>query len=300
MLPDSPRSLQNRLSPAKLNVTLAVNGRRDDGFHRLTSIVAQTEFGDRMDIKWTPAGDASEDHVSFMQADLPPEDNTVVAAMRAFRSTTGLEHGCFSVRVTKHIPSGAGLGGGSSNATTFIQAASELFPELKLPLDWTSALAAIGSDCPLFLSGSPVLMEGRGECIQPLPAPLADRLQGQEVVIFKPTFGIQTAAAFRRLAAIKVYSPHTTAAEMIRSWSDTDAVLPVPLNDFERILPCWLPSLDLVLQRLRACGLDARLSGSGSAVFVAGTEYKCRVAGLFAELQHAWGNCYWYRVTRLK
>src|SRR5690606_35819159 len=98
-------------------------------------------------------------------------------------------------------PAGAGLGGGSGNAVAALRALEKL-SGLQLPPERAHALAAgLGSDCPLFLAGRPVVMRGRGERIDFLPEAAAARLRGRRILLFKPAFGVETPWAYRVLAA---------------------------------------------------------------------------------------------------
>jgi 4-diphosphocytidyl-2C-methyl-D-erythritol kinase len=135
-------------------------------------------------------------------------------------------------------------------------------------------------------------MEGRGERIKELETPLRKGLKGREVLLFKPRFSINTAEAYRRLAQGGYYQDAALVESLLVDWRETRAMLPAPCKDFDRLTEDGLPSLAVVLNRLRQHGLDARMSGSGSACFVMneqpGTESLLR-----EELVKAWGPYYW-------
>jgi 4-diphosphocytidyl-2-C-methyl-D-erythritol kinase len=295
-----PRSIEVPCA-AKVNLSLAVLGPRGDGFHALYSIVAQTDLADRLEVAWDPAGAPDGDSVVIRGARLPAEDNSVRQALRAFRGAAGLRHGAIHACLDKRIPVGAGLGGGSSDAVGALQALRALAPAGEAAVDWTALAAGLGSDCPLFLSDQPVLMEGRGERITPLAAELAGRLRGRSLVLFKPRFGVDTAQAYRRLARGEFYTPAEQAGEILEAWIRSGDPLPPRHNDFERLMAHWMPSLAIVLQRLRdRHGLDARLSGSGSACFVvadAPDEVSLAVDG---EVRRAWGEAHWIVSAKCK
>jgi len=163
-----------RLAPAKLNLTLAVVGRRDDGFHDLHSVFVPLALHDVLTV--APAGTAGSDtlHVSGKDAG-PVEANLVLRAISAARAVIGEGPGRpatppLAARLEKRIPVAAGLGGGSSDAAAAIDAALEawgaadaLDPERRL-----AVAASVGSDAPFFLAGRPALIEGRGERVSPL------------------------------------------------------------------------------------------------------------------------------------
>lgn len=163
-----------RLAPAKLNLTLAVVGRRDDGFHDLHSVFVPLALHDVLTV--APAGTAGSDtlHVTGKDAG-PVEANLVLRAISAVRAAIGEGPGRpatppLAARLEKRIPVAAGLGGGSSDAAAAIDAALEawgaadaLDPERRL-----AVAASVGSDAPFFLAGRPALIEGRGERVSPL------------------------------------------------------------------------------------------------------------------------------------
>jgi 4-diphosphocytidyl-2-C-methyl-D-erythritol kinase len=163
-----------RLAPAKLNLTLAVVGRRDDGFHDLHSVFVPLALHDVLTV--APAGTAGSDtlHVTGKDAG-PVEANLVLRAISAARAAIGEGPGRpptppLAARLEKRIPVAAGLGGGSSDAAAAIDAALEawgaadaLDPERRL-----AVAASVGSDAPFFLAGRPALIEGRGERVSPL------------------------------------------------------------------------------------------------------------------------------------
>ena len=162
-------------SPAKLNLFLAVTQRRADGFHDLVSMAAPLAWGD--ELMTAPAdGFALECDDPAVPAD---ETNLVLKAARAFREATGWRGGA-KFRLTKRVPPWAGLGGGSSNGVTALRALNGLAGN-PLGADALASLAVqLGSDCALFLQNGPVVMRGRGERLEPLPAAAADRRAAAE------------------------------------------------------------------------------------------------------------------------
>ena len=162
-----------RLAPAKLNLTLAVVGRREDGYHVLHSVFAPLGLADRLSL--APAGAAQDTlHVSGFEAG-PTADNLVLRALAAARVLVGGgwpggpgPTPALAARLEKRIPVAAGLGGGSSDAAATLDAALEAWGA-ELDVDARSRLAAgLGSDVPFFLAGGPALVEGRGEQVAPL------------------------------------------------------------------------------------------------------------------------------------
>ena len=162
-----------RLAPAKLNLTLAVVGRRPDGYHALHSVMAPLALADRLSLAPDPSPDA-RDRLRVDGFDTGPDaDNLVLRALdatrRALRPHLAVPPPALAIRLEKRIPVAAGLAGGSSDAAAAIEGALEAWGAGVLSAAERSGLAAsIGSDVPFFLAGGPALVEGRGERVTPL------------------------------------------------------------------------------------------------------------------------------------
>lgn len=277
-------------SPAKINLFLAVTGRRADGYHELVSVVAPVDFGDTLKIEARAGGEFT---LECTDATVPrDESNLVLKAARLFAETAERADGA-AFSLEKRIPMGAGLGGGSSNAVAALRGLNFLAGE---PLD-AAALAAlaarVGSDCALFLPGCPVVMRGRGERVEPLTAEMAARLRGRRMLVFKPGFGIGTPWAYAQLAAAgeKNYLPAAEAEARLAAWR-RDARAPVEavlFNSFERPVFQKFPALPVLCENLAAeFGLAAHLSGSGSACF-AFLPDDVAANAVAARIREAWG-----------
>ncbi|MBL9216619.1 MAG: 4-(cytidine 5'-diphospho)-2-C-methyl-D-erythritol kinase [Opitutaceae bacterium] len=284
-------------SPAKLNLYLAVTGRRADGFHDLVSVAAPLDFGDTLEAR--PGRDGFR-----LECDDPgiPADGTnlVLRAAAAFAAATGWRQPV-DFRLTKRVPAGAGLGGGSSNAVAALRALNELAGG---PLD-AAGLAAVaadlGSDCTLFLAGGPVVLRGRGERVTPLPAAAAARLRGQRVLVFKPSFAIATAWAYGRLAKRGAdYLAAPAAEARLAAWVGSAA--PAGALLFNNLQPAAFEkylALPVLLARLRAeCGVPLQMSGSGSACFAL-TGDGGAVPALAARIRECWGGAAFVQAARL-
>lgn len=276
-------------APAKLNLFLAVTGRRPDGFHDLVSVAAQLNFGDTLRAEKAGSFSLTCDH-----PDVPvDESNLVLKAARAFARMTQWPGGARFV-LEKRIPLGAGLGGGSSNAVAALQALNAL-AGTSLSHEARSALALeLGSDCALFLQAQPVVMRGRGERIAVLPSDAVKRLRGRRVLVFKPDFAIATPWAYAQLAAKAPgsYLDSGAAERTLQSWLD-DANAPAERLLFNNMEPpafTKFPALPVLLEQLRAkFGLQPRMSGSGSACFALLPE-NLDVAPVREAIRGAWGE----------
>lgn len=261
-------STMRLFSPAKVNLLLAVTGKRDDGFHDLVSLVTPLEFGDFIEV--AVSGDAGSIQFTCSESSVPlGADNLVVQAVEAFRRGTGWDLG-LNIHLEKHIPMEAGLGGGSSNAATTLLALNEL-AEKPLEMEALSELAAtLGSDCPLFLHRAPLIMRGRGEQIEHLPAEVSGSLEGQAIAVFKPSIGISTPWAYGVLAGHPSYYADSVAVEnRLESWRKGELSLKDLLhNSFERPVFEKFVAFPTLFDRIRSeLGLHLLMSGSGASCF---------------------------------
>jgi 4-diphosphocytidyl-2-C-methyl-D-erythritol kinase len=158
-----------RLAPAKLNLTLAIVGRRSDGFHALHSVMIPLALADRLSVAVMPSGDDTVHATGFDPG--PPETNLVLRAIRGTRDAvrgSGMATPPLAARLDKQIPVAAGLAGGSSDAAAAIDAALDAWDAELAPERHADLAASLGSDVPFFLVAGPALAEGRGERLTPL------------------------------------------------------------------------------------------------------------------------------------
>lgn len=257
-------------SPAKLNLFLAVTGRRGDGFHDLVSVAAPLDFGDELEARSREQEAGSRFTLECDQPEVPGDGgNLILKAAEAFAAASGWK-GAAHFKLTKRIPMGAGLGGGSSNAVAALRALNELAGH---PLDEAQLepiAARLGSDCVLFLRQEPIVMRGRGERVEALPADAVSRLRGRRVVVFKPSFGISTPWAYGRMIARGTdYLPAAEAEARLAAWVGSGARAEELLfNNMEPAAFEKYVALPLLLARLRRdFGVAAAMSGSGSACY---------------------------------
>ncbi len=241
-------------APAKINLSLEIKGRREDGFHEIETVMAPISLSDRLTIergKSTGGVQFSCDDSSLSKAD----DNLVVRAAKLFREATKIEAGV-EIALEKKIPHGAGLGGGSSDAATTLLGLNELF-ETHLDRNELIELAAqIGSDVPFFILGSAATCRGRGEIVEPTKLPGNFKL-----LLVKPGFGVPTPWAYQSWKSSRKLPGVDYAAQ---NFSDVRFVNDLERPVFEKFvllgyLKTWL--------RLQPEVGAALLSGSGSTVF---------------------------------
>lgn len=287
-------------APAKLNLFLAVTGRRSDGFHDLVSVAAHLDFGDTLHVE--PATGFS---LRCTDPEVPvDETNLVLRAARAFAAATSWSGGA-SFLLEKRIPVGAGLGGGSSDAVAALRGLNRLVePTRRLTEEQLAVTAAtLGSDCPLFLRNGPLVMRGRGDVISPLPDSAVSRLRGRRVLVFKPGFGIATSWSYGRLAAMAPgsYYPAAEAEARLQAWLADSAMAPDELHFNNMEVPAFakfiaLPALFSVLEQ--RFGLRPRMSGSGSACFIFVGE-NADLTSIQAVIRDSWGASAFVAEARL-
>lgn len=286
-------------SPAKINLSLAITGRRADGFHELVSVVSQLRFGDTLRAAKAEAGAGFT--LRCDRPDVPTDGtNLILRAAKKFSEATGWR-GDAEFVLEKRIPVGAGLGGGSSNAVAALRALERLSGVALAPGLRDGIAAELGSDCPLFWRERPVVMRGRGEVIEELPA-AASRLSGRRVLVFKPDFGVATAWAYQALAARPEWYADAAASEAaLAAWrADESAPAEALLaNTLERPVFAKWAALPALLAWLRERhGVVARMSGSGSSCFAL-LAAKQDEAPLIATIRDAWGAGAFVQATEL-
>ncbi len=236
-------------APAKLNLFLHITGRRSDGYHLLQSAFMLIDWCDQLHFALRSDGHISREDLGVA---LPAEDLCVRAA-RALQAATACTLGVH-IGVAKSVPSQAGMGGGSSDAASTLLALNRLW---KTGLS-RSQLAAIGlqlgADVPFFLLGQHAWVEGVGEVLTPLTLPKA------RFAVLKPQAGLDTRAVFAHPLLAR-----NTALAIISGF----AADPFGFghNDLQPVAQMLCPAVGESIDWFSAQGLNARMTGSGSAVF---------------------------------
>jgi 4-diphosphocytidyl-2-C-methyl-D-erythritol kinase len=250
------------LAPAKINVTLEILTRRDDGYHTLRSVMLPIGLYDRIDVR-------SSDVASFRSSDPAlGEANLVERALAAAGVTDAL-----AVELRKEIPVGGGLGGGSSDAAAILRAAMDGAIGAGTGRDWLEIARRLGSDVPFFLAGTGALVEGTGERVTPIGA-----LPDWWVIVARPHASVATADAYRKLderranGAPAPTRPRSESASLAAvdalQRSDFVALGATLVNDFHDLVLEGYPGIARAYAAFQAAGArDALLSGSGSCLF---------------------------------
>jgi 4-diphosphocytidyl-2-C-methyl-D-erythritol kinase len=250
---------------AKINLSLKVLNKRPDGFHELRTIFQTISLADTLDVEFSPARRTGIE-VST-NVDIP--DNLVARAAESALDAMRLT-GRVVFHLTKRIPVGGGLGGGSSDAAAVLLGLPVLAGR-RIPLKKLTALAAdLGSDVPFFLLGGTALGLGRGTELYPLPD--APPLRG---LVVTPPVEVSTRAAYEALGRELTSSCQSNNMSSLRalSWSLGQGLsakdwAALGENDFEAVALEHHPQLGLVRRKLRKLGAEpVMLSGSGSSLF---------------------------------
>ena len=252
-------------APAKLNLTLEVVRRRDDGFHELRSVFLALDLVDTITVEGSPSIS-----LSCSDPDLETPENLVWRAAEALRKAAGLRTGAL-LTLVKRIPVAAGLGGGSSDAASTLLALNTLwnlgYPRARLQ----EIGAALGSDIPFFLGTSPLaLVTGRGEFLEPLQFP--PHLGSARFVLVKPPVGISAGAVYRAYPQARWSEGHDRTASWFRELSACTPAdhnrMPAPFNDLEAIALEVAPEAEVARNLLLAAGTTRPvMAGSGSTFF---------------------------------
>lgn len=295
--PDDPAPAT--LAGAKVNLSLRIHGRRTDGYHALTSLVAFADIGDR--ITFVP-GATRAVHVTGPFQHLIHGENLLARTLDLLAaSAPDLTLG--SVTLEKHLPVAAGVGGGSADAAALLRAVRHANPAYAGRIDWHGLAARLGADVPVCLENRASWMTGIGERIMPLQHPLPET----PAVLVNPNTPVpadKTAQVFRQLGAAAleqedIIDPGHAHRPAIATRADLMAVMAATGNDLEMAATAVVPAITDVLRALHSVPglMHARLSGAGpTCVAIAGSQDQAHDAVLTIATAHpAW----WVRACLL-
>lgn len=245
-----------RLAPAKINLLLRVLRKRPDGYHDLASVMQQISIYDELTYSLRPEG-------IFLQCpgtDLPTnEDNLIYRAAQALFHYTGYKAGV-EIVLTKHIPSAAGLGGGSSDAATTLMAINDLCSFGLGKTDLMKLGAKLGADVPFFIFGRVAWAAGIGDQLQTLPV-----LPQLNLVLINPAFPLSTKTVYENLNLTLTKKKNNYSIPRFYALGDVVRELH---NDLESVSLQMYPGLNDFKQMLIEEGaLGALMSGSGPTLF---------------------------------
>jgi len=259
----SLRALYDLPAPAKLNMFLHVVGRRADGYHLLQSPFVMIDWADVLHVELRSDGDLKRHDLGPAL----PEVDLCLRAARALQAASGSTAGA-DIHIHKHVPWGAGMGGGSSDAATTLLALNRLWG-----LNWPRARLAhlglkLGADVPFFIGGQNAFVEGIGERLRPMAWPQCD------YAVVKPAAALPTGEIFehpllrRDTEAVIVAGLLEEAGgnEMPAGWVQR-FVDGFGRNDLQPPAEDRCPEVALAASWLKSRYGESRMTGSGSAVF---------------------------------
>jgi 4-diphosphocytidyl-2-C-methyl-D-erythritol kinase len=274
-----------RFAPAKLNLTLAVLGRRADGYHSLHSVMVPLLLGDALTVSVAPRAASGDTLRVSGLAVSAADDNLVLRAIAAVRAAlaggnarTRADLPPLSVRLDKRIPVAAGLGGGSSDAAAAMEAALAAWQTTLSPESMSAVAASLGSDVPFFLAHGAAVITGRGEFVEPLPAMTTEP---PALLVVTPGLPVSTPAVFGEYAAgarpadsarARVISE--TLADRFRTGTTAAALLEMgqelaAANDLLPAAVSVAPELEEFIRKLeKLVGRPVCQSGSGPTQWV--------------------------------
>ena len=248
---------------AKLNISLDVSSRRQDGYHDMVMVMQTISLFDQVELSLDDSGKVrARTNLPFIPGD---ERNLAVKAALKFLEATGHEGQGMFIRIEKKVPVGAGMGGGSSDAAAVLRSLNRLYGS---PLSGEQLLelsCAVGSDVAFCVAGGTALATGRGEKLRPLP-PLPDC----RFVVCKPEFSISTPELFRKLDQVPLRRhPDTAGLVSAIEQGDLGQMCRRMYNVFEDVLP---PRYQARVQELKSGliqqgALGVSMSGTGPTVF---------------------------------
>jgi 4-diphosphocytidyl-2-C-methyl-D-erythritol kinase len=244
---------------AKINIGLRITERRQDGYHNLQSIFYPVDnLADILEFV-VPEERLENDILTMtgIPVNVDPRDNLVLKALSRMRQFCTIPS--LKIHLHKIIPSGAGLGGGSSDAASFLKILNRYFSFNLGDEELKEIALSLGSDCPFFIDSQPAYAEGRGEKM----TPVGQMAEGLFLVILKPEVNISTREAFAGcLPYRRELTPKGVYEMNIPDWKD------LMVNDFEKNVFPLYPEIEGMKKALYESGaLFSSMTGSGSAVY---------------------------------
>lgn len=258
---------------AKVNLGLYVVERRPDGYHNLETVFYPIPLHDELQVESNTEGAADDE---FTLEGIPvagdAKDNLVMRVVAQLRDSFAIPP--LRIKLTKNIPSGAGLGGGSSDAAFMMRMLNDMFALGLSPEEMEQRVSLLGADCAFFIRCRPTMAEGIGNIFSPINV----SLKGLHLVLVKPSDFVSTKEAYSMVRPARPARPlRQTIKGGIKDWKSH------LLNDFETsVLPLHPTILNIKEELYRQGALYAVMSGSGSSVFGLFSEPQPQAHELFA------------------
>ena len=265
---------------AKVNLTLDVLGKREDGYHDLQSVMQTISVRDDVEID---VGTGKPWTLSCSREDLPQDENNLAwKAAKVFCDSLKIDPDGIAIRITKRIPSGAGLGGGSADAAAVLRALNRHFGAPLSILALAELGAKVGSDVPFCVLCGTAMVEGRGERLRKLP-----ELPDCVFVVCKPEFSVSTPELYRKIDTVAIpRRPDNMAMESALLAGDLGKIAELLENVFDPVVTSEHLELNYIKSICNSYGaLGMQMTGSGSAVFaiMPNFEYAAVVCSMLKE-----------------
>lgn len=242
---------------AKINLGLNIVSKRSDGYHNLETIFYPVGIKDALEIIVNEIQDKDTFFQEGIKIDSSPDDNLVMKALKLMRSKYTFPS--LEIHLLKKIPFGAGLGGGSADASFMLRLVNDTF-KLGATNEELALLAVqLGADCPFFIYNQPVFASGIGEVFEGIEL----SLKGYTIVLVKPDIHVSTKDAFSGVTpSVPAISLRDIIKRPVGEWTN------LMVNDFEKSVFAKYPSIKSIKEKLYMYGaLYSSMSGSGSSVF---------------------------------
>lgn len=270
---------------AKLNISLDVGKRREDGFHEMTMVMQSISLADAVTVTLNDTGKVrAKTSLPFIPGD---ERNLAVKAALCYLEAIGRQGQGALIEIQKAVPVGAGMGGGSSDAAAVLRAMNVLFDHALSTPELEKLSCAVGSDVAFCVAGGTALATGRGEKLEALPA-----LPDCAFVVCKPEFSISTPELFRKLDQMPLRRhPDTAGLTAAIRERQLGQVCRRMYNVFEDVDDRRMRTVADIKSRLLDAGaLGAVMTGTGSAVFGVFPPGQT-LEGVCAPLRREYGFC---------
>lgn len=247
---------------AKLNLTLDVLGKREDGYHDLKSVMQTISIRDDVEID---IGTGKAWSLECTNPDIPTDENNLAwKAAKAFFDATKKDPDGLTIRITKRIPSGAGLGGGSADAAAVLRALNKHYGSPLSILALAELGAQVGSDVPFCVVCGTAMVEGRGERIRKLPD-----MPDCVFVVCKPDFSVSTPELYKKIDSVAIARhPDNMAMESALLAGDLGKITDLIENVFDPVVTTEHLELNYIKSICNSYGaLGMQMTGSGSAIF---------------------------------
>ena len=257
---------------AKINLSLDIVSKREDGYHDVCMIMQEVDFGDEVELDIGSNGNITVSCDKDLL--LNPNDNLAYRAAKIFYEKSGISGGC-DIKIKKHIPACAGLGGGSSDAAAVLKMLNSYYDNYFSTDELLKIGLSLGADVPFCIIGGTALAEGIGEILTPI-----DGMSEKWIAILKPDADISTALAYSKADSVPFSHPDVKAAVSEITGGKLESAYPLFGNVFEAVAASDFPEVKQMRDYMYAKGAEfAMMSGSGSAVFgIFDSEKKAKAA----------------------